>query len=147
MSLPTQYDRPASSADVNPKPSDTEQPCDPASASATLTNADLGIISADKVEMTPIQWLWPYRFAAGEIARGVSGSAGMSIGPGPLGPVNRASSSAQREPSRVVAHPETDTETGTIGSGYRPKSTSRRHGAVAVGLSSRTSDSKAGAVT
>jgi len=72
MSLPTQYDRTASSADVNPKSSETEQPCDPASTYATLTNADLGIISADKVEMTPIRWLWPYRFATGEIAHAVA---------------------------------------------------------------------------
>jgi len=57
-------------------PSDTEQPGDPASAYATLTNADLGIISADKVEMTPIQWLWPYRFAAGEMAL-LAGGGGL----------------------------------------------------------------------
>ena len=43
---------------------------------ATLSNADLGIISADTVEMQPTEWLWPYRLAAGEMAL-LAGDGGL----------------------------------------------------------------------
>jgi putative DNA primase/helicase len=36
----------------------------------------MGIISAEKVEMLPIEWIWPYRFAAGEMAL-IAGDGGL----------------------------------------------------------------------
>jgi energy-coupling factor transporter ATP-binding protein EcfA2 len=54
-------------------------PADAAAASdelSKLSDAELGIIGADKVSMRPVEWLWPYRFAAGEMAL-LAGDGGL----------------------------------------------------------------------
>jgi putative DNA primase/helicase len=43
---------------------------------AAFTDAELGIIPAESVTMKPIEWLWPYRLAAGEMAM-LAGDGGL----------------------------------------------------------------------
>lgn len=58
------------------RPWPSEKPEATAGVYEGLSDADMGIIPADVVDMSPIRWLWPYRFASGEMAL-LAGDGGL----------------------------------------------------------------------